>query len=119
MSKEEPKETLSSLANKAVLQWRIYDEQPQPVDEAQVKTQLGEGLFRLYLAKRSSILGRVTGKDRTKLEKSDARVAVLVVKKGEWFIYATAEDDYAQVEGAPAELRKQLESFFASMTVKL
>lgn len=124
MAKEEPKQTLSNLANKAVFQWRDnYAEEPQPVDEANVKTQFGEGLFRLYLAKRSSLMGRVSGKDaagKPKMEKSDARIAVLVVKKNDSFIYATAEDEYmGMVDSPPADLRKQLESFFASMTVKL
>jgi hypothetical protein len=63
------------------------------------------------------------GKDaagKPKLELSDARIAVLVVKKGDSFIYATAEDEYmGMVDSPPADLRKQLESFFASMTVKL
>jgi photosystem II stability/assembly factor-like uncharacterized protein len=124
MAKEEPKQTLSNLANKALYQWRDnYSEEPQPVDEAQVKTQFGEGLFRIYIAKRSSILGRVTGRDeagKPKLEPSDARIAVLVVKKGDLFIYATAEDEYSKMVGStPADLRKQLETFFTSMTVKL
>ena len=122
MAKEEPKQTLANLAGKALFQWRDnYAEEPQTVDEAQVKTQFGEGLFRLYVAKRSSILGRVTGRDeagKPKLEPSDARIAVLVVRKGDWFIYATAEDEYTEMGGAPADLRKQLETFFTSMTVK-
>ncbi|MFI5106174.1 MAG: hypothetical protein ACHP79_14730, partial [Terriglobales bacterium] len=122
MAKEETKQTLSNLSGKALFAWRDnYAEEPQPVDEAQIKTQFGEGLFRIYMAKRSSILGRVTGMDeagKPKLEPSDARIAVLVVKKGDSFIYATAEDEYTEMNGAPADLRKQLESFFASMTVK-
>ncbi|HET7873186.1 MAG TPA: hypothetical protein VFL42_11785 [Terriglobales bacterium] len=123
MAQEEPKQTLSNLAKKTVFQWRTnYAEEPQPVDEATVKTQFGEGLFRLYLAKHSSLLGRMTGKDKNGkpiLEGSDARIAVLVVKKGDRFIYATAEDEYTESGSAPADLRKQLESFFAGMTVTL
>lgn len=123
MAKEGPKQTLSNLSGKALFQWRDnYAEEPQPVDEAQVQTQFGEGLFRIYLAKKSSLLvsGRGSGQAGVppKMEKSDARIAVLVVKKGDSFIYATAEDEYIDAGAAPLDLRKQLAGFFASMTVK-
>lgn len=120
MAKEEPKQTLSNLANKAMLQWRSYAEEPQPVEEALVETQFGQGLLRVYRAKHSSLLERVTGKDeagKLKMEKADARIVVLVVRQGDRLIYAAAEDEY--VDSAPPDLRKQITSFFASMTVKL
>ena len=120
MAKEERKQTLSTLANKAVFQWRDnYAEKPEPVDEHSIQTQFGEGLFRIYLAKGSSLLARMTGTDKNGQrigEKSDARIAVLVVQKDDLFIYATAEDEY--VDSDPPDLRKQITTFFASMTVK-
>jgi photosystem II stability/assembly factor-like uncharacterized protein len=132
MTKEEEKQTLSNLANKALFQWRDdYAEEPQPVEEFSVQTQFGAGLLRIYLAKGSSLLGRVAGSDQAgkpKVEKFDAYIAVLVVKKDNLFIYATAEDDFLQNRstlrppGARFDpkpvLTKALQSFFASMTVK-
>ena len=121
MAKEQRKQTLSNLANKALFQWRDYAEEPQPVDEATVQTQFGEGLLRIYLAKHSSLLVTMNGADlaaKHKPEKSDARIAVLVVKKDDRFIYATAEDEYVGSGVDPLDLRKQLQSFFATMTVK-
>jgi len=133
MAKEEEKQTLSNLANKALYQWRgDYAEEPQPVEETSVQTQFGASLLRIYLAKRSSLIAEmVVGGGRTgepKGEKFDTHIAVLVVKKGDWFIYATVEDDYLQSRSIrPPEgpfdpkltLRKALQSFFASMTVKI
>src|SRR5579864_1605567 len=123
IAKEEPRQTLSNLANKALFQWRDnYAEKPQAVEEAFLQTQFGEGLFRVYLAKRSSLLINGSGSRESgppKLEKSDARIAVLVVKKDDWFIYTTAEDEYEGSGSTPLDLRKQLETFFASMTVKI
>jgi hypothetical protein len=130
MAKEEGKQTLSNLANKAVVQWREgYAEEPQSVEEESVQTQFGEGLLRIYLAKRSSMIEIASGGGKIgdlKGERFDTHVAVLVVKKGDRFIYATAEDDDLQQNsihgpGAPFDpkptLTKALQSFFASMTV--
>jgi hypothetical protein len=130
MAKEEEKQTLSHLADKALFQWRAgYAEEPQPAEEKSVQTQFGEGLLRVYLAKRSSMIEVASGGGRIsdlKGERFDAHVAVLVVKKGDWFIYATAEDDDLQQNsihgpGAPFDpkpaLTKALQSFFATMTV--
>lgn len=122
MAKEEEKQTLSNLAGRAVFQWRNYAEEPQPVDEAQVQTQFGVGLFRIYVAKHSSLLSAITVSGqggKPKPERSDARIAVLVVKKGDLFIYATAEDEYLMGGSTPLDLRKQLETFFATMMVKI
>lgn len=130
MAKEEPKQTLSTLAFKALGQWRDLAEEPQVVEDTLVETQFGEGLLRVYLAKQSSMMGRVVGTDeggKPKIQRFDTHIAVLVVKKGDWFIYATAEDDYLQTNattppGGPfdpkPELKKMLQSFFATMTVK-
>lgn len=133
MAKEEEKQTLSNLANMALFQWRgDYAEEPQPVEDISVQTQFGGGLLRIYLAKRSSLLTKmVLGLGKTgspKGERFDTHIAVLVVKKGDWFIYATVEDDSLQSNstGPPSgpfdpkpTLRKALQSFFASMTVKI
>lgn len=131
MAKEEEKQTLSNLANRALVQWRNYAEEPQPVEESSIQTQFGAGLLRIYLAKHSSLVTKLVGEGRIsdrKREKIDAYIAVLVVKKGEWFIYATAEDD-ALLDHSPGQppgqappdpkpiLSKNLQSFFASMTV--
>ena len=131
MAKEEPKETLSKLAFKALDQWRDLAEEPEVVEDTPVETQFGEGLLRVYLAKKSSLMGRVVGTDeggKPKIERFDTHIAVLVAKKGDWFFYATAEDDYLQTNATapPAgpfdpkpTLKKALQSFFASLTVKL
>jgi len=131
MAKEEEKQTLSNLANKALYQWRgDYAEEPQPVEETSVQTQFGGGLLRIYLAKRSSLITEmVVGLGKTgNPEKFDTHIAVLVVKKGDWFIYATVEDDSLQSNSTrppsgpfdpKPTLRKALQSFFASMTVKI
>ena len=66
------------------------------------------------------MLGKVTGTDaagKRILEKSDARIGVLVAKKDDLYLYGTAEDEYSDPGAAPLDLRKQLEGFFASMTV--
>jgi hypothetical protein len=122
MAKEEEKQTLSNLANKALHLWRSgYAEEPQPVEENSVQTQFGGGLLRLYLARRSSMIEKmVNGKGET----IDTHIAVLVLKKGDLFIYAAVEDDdlLNQISGPSAEdpkaaLSKKLQSFFASMTM--
>jgi TPR repeat protein len=131
MAKEEEKQTLSNLANKALFLWRGgYAEEPQPVEETSLQTQFGAGLLRIYLARRSSMIERVVGgkgADR-KGEPIDTHIAVLVVKKGDWFIYAAAEDDDLQIQPispsqSPSDpkpvLRKALQDFFASMAVKI
>ena len=126
MAKEEEKQTLSNLADKALFQWRDnYAEEPKSVDELSVQTQFGQGLLRIYLAPHSSLLSRSTGGGHVgdlKLEKFDAYIAVLVVKKDDRFIYATAEDDWLQTGfGAASDpksaLQKGLQNFFASMSV--
>ncbi|MFZ0773929.1 MAG: DUF2846 domain-containing protein [Candidatus Sulfotelmatobacter sp.] len=131
MAKEEEKQTLSNLANKALFQWREgYAEEPQSVEENSVQTQFGGGLVRIYLAKRSSIIEIAAGGGKVgdlKGERVDTHIAVLVVKKGAWFIYATAEDDDLQNRSTgrfpPGAfdpkpiLAKALQNFFASMTV--
>ena len=122
MAKEEEKQTLSNLANKALHLWRTgYAEEPQPVEENSVQTQFGGGLLRIYLAKRSSMIVKMVG---GKSELIDTHIAVLVVKKGDLFIYAAVEDDDLQTQ-SPGQssadptpiLSKNLQSFFASMTV--
>jgi hypothetical protein len=122
MAKEEEKQTLSNLANKALHLWRAgYAEEPQQVEENSVQTQFGGGLLRMYLAKRSSMIEKMVG---GKGEPIDTHIAVLVVKKGDLFIYAAAEDDDLQTQSSgqsPADpkptLGKNLQSFFASMTM--
>lgn len=122
MAKEEEKQTLSNLANKALHLWRAgYAEEPQPVEENSVQTQFGGGLLRIYLAKRSSMIVKMVG---GKGEPIDTHIAVLVVKKGGLFIYAAAEDDDLQTQlpeqssaDPKSTLSKNLQSFFASMTV--
>jgi tetratricopeptide (TPR) repeat protein len=123
MAKEEEKQTLSNLANKALHLWRTgYAEEPQPVEENAVQRQFGGGLLRIYLAKRSSMIVRMVG---GKGEPIDTPIAVLVFKKGDLFIYAAVEDDDLQTQ-SPGQssadpnsiLSKNLQSFFASMTVK-
>lgn len=130
MAKEEEKQTLSKLANQALYLWRTgYAEEPQPVEENSVQTQFGGGLLRIYLARRSSMIVNMVGSGKIadrKAEKIDTHIAVLVVKKGDLFIYAAAEDDDLQTKSpGPAQppadpkpiLSKNLQSFFASMTV--
>ena len=130
MAKEEEKQTLSNLANKALHLWRAgYAEEPQPVEENSVQTQFGGGLLRIYLAKRSSMIVNMVGSGRIsdrKGEPIDTHIAVLVVKKGDLLIYAAAENDDLQTQspgpGQPSAdpkpiLSKNLQSFFASMTV--
>jgi len=131
MAKEEEKQTLSSLANKALHQWRDYAAEPQPVEETSLQTQFGASLLRIYLAKRSSLGETAVGGDRVgnlKGEKLDTHIAVIVAKKGDLFIYATVEDDDLQSNSTrPPQgpfdpkpiLSKKLQSFFASMTVKI
>lgn len=122
MAKEEEKQTLSNLANKALHLWRTgYAEEPQPVEENSVQTQFGGALLRIYLAKRSSMIEKMVG---GKGEPIDTHIAVLVVKKGDLFIYAAVEDDDLQTQSpgqSPADpkatLSKNLQNFFASMTV--
>jgi hypothetical protein len=128
MAKEEEKQTLSNMANKALHLWRSgYAEEPQPVEENSVQTQFGGGLLRIYLARRSSMIEKLVGGGRIadrKGEKIDTNIAVLVVKKGDLFIYAAVEDDDLQSQ-SPGQssadpkpiLGKNLQSFFASMTV--
>lgn len=122
MAKQQTKEILSSLSKKALFQWRNnYAEEPQTVDEASAQTQFGEGLLRVYLARNSSLLTNTNGADlaaKRTPEKSDARIAVLVIKKDDWFIYAAEEDEYTGSGAASLDLRKQLETFFSSLTVK-
>jgi photosystem II stability/assembly factor-like uncharacterized protein/outer membrane protein assembly factor BamB len=122
MAKEQEKQTLSNMANKALHLWRSgYAEEPQPVEENSVQTQFGGGLLRIYLAKRSSMIVKMVG---GKGEPIDTHIAVLVVKKGNLFIYAAVEDDDLQTQ-SPGQssadpkpiLSKNLQSFFASMTV--
>lgn len=122
MAKEEEKQTLSNLANKALHLWRAgYAEDPQPVEENSVQTQFGGGLLRIYLAKRSSMIVKMVG---GKGEPIDTHIAVLVVKKGDLFIYAAVEDDDLQTQ-SPGQssadpkpiLSKNLQSFFSGMTV--
>lgn len=130
MANEEGKRTLANLADKALYQWRSgYAEEPQSVEDTSVQTQFGEGLLRVYLAKHSSMIERMVGGGKVgdlKGERFDTHIAVLVVKKGDWFIYAAAEDDDLQHgmpgAGTPSDpkpiLSKKLQDFFASMTVK-
>jgi len=122
MGKEEEKQTLSNLANKALHLWRTgYAEEPQPVEENSVQTQFGGGLLRIYLGKRSSMIVKMVG---GKGELIDTHIAVLVVKKADLFIYAAVEDDDLQTQ-SPGQssadpkpiLSKNLQSFFASMTM--
>src|SRR6476661_9209730 len=81
MAKEEEKQILSNLANKALHLWRAgYAEEPQQVEENPVQTQFGGGLLRIYLAKRSSMVVKMVG---GKGEPIDTNIAVLVVKKGD------------------------------------
>jgi len=120
MAKEEPKHTLSNLADRTVSGWRKYAEEPKSQEESPVQTQFGEGLFRIYTAGHSSLLVRVTGVDangKRAGEPADARIAVLVVRKAGSYAYAIAEDESTVPGAAPLDLRKQLESFFASMTL--
>jgi hypothetical protein len=129
ISVEENKQTLSKVADQSLSYWRDNGaEEPQPVEDSSVKTQFGEGLLRVYLAKESSSLAKATGLDQAgqpKSTKSDAYIAVLVVKKGDLFIWAAAEDDYMQRKSPDApsdpkpDLRKALQAFFATMTVKI
>jgi hypothetical protein len=131
MAKEEPKQTLSNLANKALVQWVELTEEPEVVEETWVKTQFGEGLLRVYLAKRGSLMGRVEGADeagKPKTEKFDTHIAVIAVKKGDRFLYATAQDDYLQTKSTTGptapfnpipQLRETLQSFLASMKAKI
>lgn len=128
IAKEEEKRTLGNLADKALFEWRSdYAEQPQPVEESSVQTQFGEGLLRIYLAKGSSLLAKDAGSGnagKPKVEKFDTYVTVLVVKKDDLFIWTAAEDDYMQRKSPDApsdpkpDLRKALQRFFATMTVK-
>jgi hypothetical protein len=120
MSEEEQKQTLSNLAGITVSRWRNYAEEPRSAEESPVQTQFGAGLFRMYVARHSSLLARMTGTDasgKRLTESSDARIAVLVVKKGNSYIHAVAEDEYPGAGSQPLDLRKQLEAFLASMTV--
>ncbi|HYM78186.1 MAG TPA: hypothetical protein VE377_19585 [Candidatus Dormibacteraeota bacterium] len=120
MAKEEPKQTLSNLADKTVSGWRKYAEEPKSQEETPVQTQFGEGLFRTYTAGHSSLLVRVTGDDangKRAGESGNARIAVLVVRKAGSYAYAIAEDESPMPGAAPLDLRKQLESFFANMTL--
>lgn len=138
MRSEDAKQTLSKLAIKALYQWREdFPEEPAAVEEALVETQFGEGLLRIYLAKRSSLIGVSVlpggGPGQAGIpppERFDTHVAVLVIKKGDRFIYATAEDDDLQqtsargLGGGPPfdpkpELNKKLQSFFASLSVRM
>ena len=138
MRSEDAKQTLSNLAIKALYQRRDdFPEQPEAVGEASVGTQFGEGLLRIYLAKRSSLIGVsvLSGggsgqADVPPPERFDTHVAVLVIKKGDRFIYATVEDDDLQqtsargLRGGPPfdpkpDLTKKLQSFFASLSVRM
>ena len=63
------------------------------------------------MAKRSSLLVRLTGTDRDGRrigEKSDARIAVLAVQNDDLFIYATAEDEY--VDSDSPDLSEKLDT---------
>ena len=120
MANEEPKRTLSNLADKTVSAWRKYAEAPKPQDESSVQTQFGEGLLRIYTAGHSSLLVRVTGVDASGKragEPGDASIAVLVARKAGSYAYAIAEDESTVPGSPPLDLRKQLESFFASVTL--
>jgi hypothetical protein len=138
MRNEDEKQSLSRLAIKALYQWREdFPEEPEVVEEAPVETQFGEGLLRIYLAKRSSLIGVSVvsggGSGRAGIpppERFDTHVAVQVVKKGDRFIYATVEDDDLQqasargLHGGPPfdpkpDLTKKLQSFFASLSVRM
>jgi len=131
MAREEEKQTLSSLANKALHVFRGgYAEEPEPVEDTSLQTQFGAGLLRTYLARRSSLIEIAKGGGKAgdlKGERADCYVAVLVVKKGNLFIYATAEDDdlkhsVSHGGGEPSDpkpiLRKKLQDFFGSMAVE-
>jgi len=102
MAKDGEKQTLSNLAKKALFQWRNdFAEEPQATEEYPVQTQFGGGLLRVYLAKRSSLMTRASGSDiadKATGGKFDAYMAVIVVRQDDWFVYATAEDDFLQIE---------------------
>jgi|SRR5580704_9731851 hypothetical protein len=134
MAKEDQKQVLSNLADKALFQWRDdYAAPPRFVDDSAIDTQFGPGLLRVYLARRSSLLVTKTA-DSDQAEHFDAYIGVLVVRKGDLFICATAEDDFMQQQKShrppvsaestgddfdPKPLEKELQRFFATMRVNL
>lgn len=99
---------LSELAEKALYGWRAnFPQEPEPVQDFSVDTANGEGLVRVYLARGGSLLGVVKGIDdngQPILEQYDTYIAVMVVRKDNMLIYATAEDDSLMSGGGPVEI---------------
>lgn len=130
MAKEEMAQTLSNLSWKTLSQWHDFSEEPQVVEDTNVETQFGQGLLRVFFAKKGSLMAKVTISQDSKgpkPEKFDTHVAVLVVKQGSRFICAQAQDDYLETNAATPplgpfdpvpKLKESLRSFFATMAVK-
>lgn len=132
MIQEDSRTVLSTLADKALHDWRdglpnSLPLEPTALEDTYFNTSHGEAILRLYMAEKGSLLVQDSGRGLG-AERFDAYIAVILVKQKNHYLYAIAENDagmslpYEFSFRTPGKDRKEslkeyVQSFFESMRV--
>ena len=94
---------------------------PTLLEDQYLDTAYGEGLVRLYMASKGSMLTEIKGGggQPTVADTFDVLIGVMVARQKNDFIYAIAEDDGegGAAEGTKNVLTQKIQSFFASIAL--
>lgn len=116
MAKDDPRNVLRNIADKALGDWRQnFPQDPEVVEEQFVSTPYGPGIQRLYRAVKGSLLQKLEGGSGKAFERFDVLIGVILVIRNDHYISAIAEDDHRPLEGVA--LTRSLESFFSGIRV--
>jgi len=122
IKRDDPRTALSKLAKMALHDiGREFPTMPTLLEDQYLDTAYGEGLVRLYLAPKGSMLVEIKGGggQPTVADTFDVLIGVMVARQNNDFIYAIAEDDGERgaADGARNALKQKIQSFFASIAL--
>jgi hypothetical protein len=122
IKRDDPRTALSKLANLALHNiGRQFPTMPTLLEDQYLDTAYGEGLVRLYMAPKGSILAEIKGDggQPAVADTFDVVIGVMVARQKNDFIYAIAEDDGEDgaAEGTKNALKQKTQSFFESIAL--
>lgn len=94
MNKDEPRTVLRNLSEATLMGWRTdFDALPEFAQDSWLDTKYGEGIMRVYNAKKGSILTKAQGRRPTRDDAFDTNIASIVARQGSIVVFVLAQND--------------------------
>jgi hypothetical protein len=93
MPDDKHQKLLGHMTEQTLMDWRPLPQAPTTFEDKFITTHLGEGIVRIYLAPKGSLLISAKGRQPTAADTYDTLIAVLAIKRDNQHLFAIAEFD--------------------------